>query len=214
MSKLTEIVNNIISVINNTVRKTGDQTIAGVKTFSSSPIVPTPTDDMQVSTKKYVDDLGALKASLSSPAFTDTPTAPTASSGTNNDQVATTAFAQPRLVSGTNIKTINGTSLLGSGDISVSPTTADVGIATSGLSAGAIGSYTFAYRSSGSDNIGFDSIVSGSILKPCSALLSASDGAFLTATGPVLSGAWRCMGYLDTISASGNIGTTLWLRIS
>jgi len=32
------------------------QTVAGVKTFSSSPIVPTPTTDMQASTKKYVDD--------------------------------------------------------------------------------------------------------------------------------------------------------------
>lgn len=32
------------------------QTIAGIKTFSSSPIVPTPTTDMQTSTKKYVDD--------------------------------------------------------------------------------------------------------------------------------------------------------------
>jgi hypothetical protein len=31
-------------------------TIAGVKTFSSSPIVPTPTTDMQASTKKYVDE--------------------------------------------------------------------------------------------------------------------------------------------------------------
>ena len=39
-----------------TVKLTGDQTIAGVKTFSSSPIVPTPTTDMQTSTKKYVDD--------------------------------------------------------------------------------------------------------------------------------------------------------------
>jgi hypothetical protein len=38
------------------VKKTGEQNIAGVKTFSSSPIVPTPTEDMQASTKKYVDD--------------------------------------------------------------------------------------------------------------------------------------------------------------
>ena len=35
---------------------TSAQTIAGVKTFSSSPIGPTPTTDMQLSTKKYVDD--------------------------------------------------------------------------------------------------------------------------------------------------------------
>ena len=33
-----------------------DQTIADIKTFSSSPIIPTPTANMQASTKKYVDD--------------------------------------------------------------------------------------------------------------------------------------------------------------
>ena len=37
------------------VKMTGNQTIAGVKTFSSSPIVPTPTTDMQAATKLYVD---------------------------------------------------------------------------------------------------------------------------------------------------------------
>lgn len=34
----------------------GTDTIYGVKTFNSSPIVPTPTTDMQAATKKYVDD--------------------------------------------------------------------------------------------------------------------------------------------------------------
>lgn len=38
------------------VKLSGAQTIAGVKTFSSSPVVPTPTTNMQASTKKYVDD--------------------------------------------------------------------------------------------------------------------------------------------------------------
>lgn len=38
------------------VVKTGNQTIAGIKTFSSSPIVPAPTTDLQAATKKYVDD--------------------------------------------------------------------------------------------------------------------------------------------------------------
>lgn len=42
---------------------TGNQTIAGVKTFSSSPIVPTPTTDMQASTKKYVDDKDTAQTS-------------------------------------------------------------------------------------------------------------------------------------------------------
>jgi hypothetical protein len=34
----------------------GTQTITGVKTFSSSPIVPTPTTDFQPATKEYVDN--------------------------------------------------------------------------------------------------------------------------------------------------------------
>lgn len=42
--------------VTNSVKKTGNETIADVKTFSSSPIVPTPTTDYQAVTKKYVDD--------------------------------------------------------------------------------------------------------------------------------------------------------------
>ena len=42
--------------LKNLVDKTTAQTIAGIKTFTSSPIIPTPTTDMQSATKKYVDD--------------------------------------------------------------------------------------------------------------------------------------------------------------
>jgi len=38
------------------VDKTTAQTVAWVKTFSASPIVPAPTTDLQAATKKYVDD--------------------------------------------------------------------------------------------------------------------------------------------------------------
>jgi hypothetical protein len=43
---------------------TGDQTVAGVKTFTSFPVTPSeaPTTDYQVSNKKYVDDLIAAFA--------------------------------------------------------------------------------------------------------------------------------------------------------
>ena len=41
---------------NAVVKLTGAQSVAGVKTFSDSPIVPTPTTDYQAATKKYVDD--------------------------------------------------------------------------------------------------------------------------------------------------------------
>lgn len=44
------------SYAEDTVKLTGNQTIDGVKTFSTSPIVPTPTTDTQVVNKKYVDD--------------------------------------------------------------------------------------------------------------------------------------------------------------
>lgn len=42
------------------VKLTGNQTIAGVKTFSSFPVTPSsaPTTDYQVANKKYVDDSG------------------------------------------------------------------------------------------------------------------------------------------------------------
>ena len=39
------------------VALTGNETIAGIKTFSSSPIVPTPTTDTQAVNKQYVDGI-------------------------------------------------------------------------------------------------------------------------------------------------------------
>ena len=49
------------------VKTTGDQTIAGIKTFSSIPVLPasSPTTDNQATRKKYVDDLvAAVTASI------------------------------------------------------------------------------------------------------------------------------------------------------
>jgi hypothetical protein len=54
-------INAGFSTKSETVKMTGDETVAGIKTFTSSPVVPTPTTDMQASTKKYVDDnIGAV----------------------------------------------------------------------------------------------------------------------------------------------------------
>lgn len=47
---------NTTTELSGKVGTSGDETIAGIKTFSSSPVVPTPTTDYQASTKKYVDD--------------------------------------------------------------------------------------------------------------------------------------------------------------
>jgi len=41
---------------NAVVKLTGNQTVGGIKAFSSSPIIPAPTTDLQAATKKYVDD--------------------------------------------------------------------------------------------------------------------------------------------------------------
>jgi hypothetical protein len=62
---------------------------------------------MLVSIDRWEDDIRA-KAPLASPALTGTPTAPTASSGTNTTQVATTAFVQTE-VSGAISTAVNTT---------------------------------------------------------------------------------------------------------
>ncbi|QLF83409.1 hypothetical protein SEA_NICEHOUSE_196 [Rhodococcus phage NiceHouse] len=44
-----------LALADNSVQKTGNETVAGTKTFSSNPIVPTPTQPTHASTKTYVD---------------------------------------------------------------------------------------------------------------------------------------------------------------
>ncbi|MFA5626229.1 MAG: hypothetical protein WC965_01975 [Thiohalomonadaceae bacterium] len=52
-----QVLSDIGAAADNAVVKlTGAQSVGGVKTFTSSPIVPAPTTDMQAATKKYVDD--------------------------------------------------------------------------------------------------------------------------------------------------------------
>ncbi len=54
------------SKIDNKVTKTGDETIAGVKTFSVPPVSATnPTANNQVANKSYVDTVGNSKVALS-----------------------------------------------------------------------------------------------------------------------------------------------------
>jgi len=97
------------------VDKSTAQSIGGTKTFSASPIVPTPTAADHAVTKAYVDgqtpsiaagsgistsvagttvtiSADATVARLASPAFSGVPTVPTASAGTNSTQAASTAF--------------------------------------------------------------------------------------------------------------------------
>lgn len=51
------------------VKLIGNQTVAGIKTFSSSPIVPDPTTALQVANKEYADSASALGGGLGSILF-------------------------------------------------------------------------------------------------------------------------------------------------
>ena len=54
------------------VSLTGDETIAGVKTFSSSPIVPTPSGNTDAANKAYVDSAVVTTGNVSQDIEIDT----------------------------------------------------------------------------------------------------------------------------------------------
>ena len=56
----TGVAWEILSDWGNVVELSGNQTVGGIKTFSSFPVTPSsaPTSDYQVANKKYVDDNG------------------------------------------------------------------------------------------------------------------------------------------------------------
>ncbi len=55
--QLTDIHNAVNAFDTSVVHTTGNETVAGIKTFSSSPLVPTPTTTTQVASKGYVDSV-------------------------------------------------------------------------------------------------------------------------------------------------------------
>lgn len=78
-----------------------DTTALATKTYADNAVTAHNADTTDVhgiadtsalATMTYVDTADALKASLASPAFSGTPTAPTAAAGTNTTQIATTEF--------------------------------------------------------------------------------------------------------------------------
>lgn len=90
-------INSLIDTKINALDVTGETGIAASKTVKAwsetNGKVSLTTQDISI-TKSQVSDFPDLSvyAPLASPAFTGTPTAPTASSGTNTTQIATTAF--------------------------------------------------------------------------------------------------------------------------
>lgn len=93
------------------VALTGDQAVAGVKTFTSSPVVPTPSNDDnsgKAANTAYVQsalaeldaaDVNAVALSGNQfvggvKSFTDSPTVPTLDTSDNSSKVASTAYVQ------------------------------------------------------------------------------------------------------------------------
>lgn len=72
-----------------------NQSLLGIKTFTESPIIPTPSagdNSTKAASTAYVDSAIATRAPINSPTFTGTPKGPTATPGASNTQLATTAF--------------------------------------------------------------------------------------------------------------------------
>jgi hypothetical protein len=99
-----------------------------------------------------------------------------------------------------------------------------IAFAANYYTAGAIGTYVWARRTTGSTDVAFGDTLAGSSLSPTSAAYFIADsGATGVAVnvGSALSGTWRAMGTYDhTASFNDGSGTatiggsTLWLRIS
>jgi len=76
----------------------GDQTVAGIKTFSSSPIVPTPTTNFQAATKAYADSLafaGAPDASTTAKGLVEEATEAEIEAGTAAGSTSARLFVNP-----------------------------------------------------------------------------------------------------------------------
>lgn len=100
LSHLWDKITALVAASKYTLPPANGSTLGGVKsggdvTISNGTI--TVNDDSHNHTIANVDNLQSTlnaKAPLASPALTGTPTAPTATSGTNTDQIATTKFVQ------------------------------------------------------------------------------------------------------------------------
>ena len=77
--------------------ETTDPVIGGPNGITNAPLKNLANRTKYL--KDHVDALETSRAPLASPAFTGTPTAPTAAVGTNTTQIATTAFVQAQLSS-------------------------------------------------------------------------------------------------------------------
>ena len=169
------------------VDKTTDQTIAGVKTFSS-PIIGSISGNAgsatELATARTINGVvfngtanitieDSTKAPLASPALTGTPTAPTPGAGTNNTQIATTAFVMDNGANASNVAS-----------------------AIAAIPYGGVGSYVFgSYVGGGILYPG--NTVAGSVIYPAAVYWKQGGNLGLNNSATVLTGTWRIMGGLS-----------------
>ena len=114
----------------NVVHLTGSETIAGTKTFSSNIVIPGTGTPLILSASS-----GGTVSGLLTTTYPDL-TELTYLKGVTSSIQTQFSSKQDTLISGNNIKSINGNSILGSGDLVISGTSAQTGtiIVTSGTS--------------------------------------------------------------------------------
>lgn len=95
------LTNKIIDALNNTISN------LSISAFRVGEVVTSATSgNVKLITSGGVYTAVASKANLASPTFTGTPKAPTAATGTNTTQLATTAFVQQEIAAKTTVKII------------------------------------------------------------------------------------------------------------
>lgn len=137
--------------------------------------------------------------------------------GTLSDQTdldAALSGKQATLVSGTNIKTVNGNSLLGSGDLAVTTPAADILNAIAGAALGDVGTYAWLSRSVANTAITAGTTYAGSALRYDGNRNPNSGGSVThpATTGGTPSGTWMAMGTIN--NAGSTFTATLFLRVS
>lgn len=106
--------------LSNYVTLDGTQTITGTKTFSATPVVTSaPTSDTQAANKSYVDTQVGTVATDVATVEADLESFKTSVESDLSAMDTDIQSRQPMLVDGSNIKLINGESVLGSGNLTV-----------------------------------------------------------------------------------------------